>query len=82
MESEFELAYECDCGHFCEAGDEHKVYGESMCPDCWDSYIAELQSRYEHALKKEFSEEEIEILFSEEILEKMSDGVLHRTVSA
>lgn len=82
MESEFDLAYECDCGHTCETGEEHKVEGETLCPECYARRLAELHEKYLEVMKSKFTEEELDIMYDEGILEDFTDGVLHRTVSA
>lgn len=68
MESEFDLAYECDCGHSCEAGDEHKVNGESLCPDCYSKFVDSLRKKCSQIIQAKFEKEELEIMCEEGIL--------------
>ncbi len=69
MEPDESFLITCECGHKCEVEEAHEVYGDSMCPSCYQKYIDELKLRYQLALKKEFSEEELRIMYVEDILE-------------
>lgn len=71
----------CDCGHECEDGDEHKVNGETKCPKCYARYLTKLHEKYLEVMKTKFTEEELDIMYEEGMLEDFTDGVFYRTVS-
>ena len=68
MQSEFELAYECDCGRECETGEEHKVFGGTMCPNCYSKFVENLRNECSQIIQTKFEKEEIEIMCEEGIL--------------